>query len=61
MPNPGAEAPLRKVTLNLFEDDVERLKAHYGPGWSTVVRDLVGDHARFIDRSTPKTIGETYG
>lgn len=58
MPNPGLEKPIRKVTLNLWEADVATLKGHYGQGYTTVIRDLVEDHAKSITRSTPKTIGD---
>ena len=58
MPNPGLEKPIRKVTLNLWDDDVTTLKRHYGQGWSAIVRDLVEDHAKGIRRSVPKTIGD---
>jgi hypothetical protein len=58
MPNPGLEKPIRKVTLNLWERDYEVLKAHYGVGYTTVIRDLVEDHAQGIARATPKTIGD---
>jgi hypothetical protein len=58
VPNPGLEKPIRKVTLNLWERDVVTLKEYYGQGYTTVIRDLVEDHARGIARSTPKTIGD---
>jgi len=47
-----AGPPLRKITLNLYEDDCEIFERHYGRGWTTAVRDVVGDHAAFIRRST---------
>lgn len=43
MPTP-ADAPLRKVTLNLYEADVIGLEAMYGHGWSANVRQLVHEH-----------------
>lgn len=58
MPNPGLEKPIKKVTLNLWEEDVLTLKRHYGEGYSGAIRDVVGDHAAFIRRSTPKTVGD---
>lgn len=58
MPTPPSDT-LRKVTLNLFESDCALLEAHYGRGWSGIVRDIVSDHAQFIRRSTPtKTLGD---
>ena len=51
---------LRKVTLNLYDTDVEDLGALYGYGWSEVVRDLVRKHV--IERGTRTyTIGEAFG
>jgi len=40
MPKVAGE-PLRKVTLNLFESDVEWLKEVYGEGYSVEIRDIV--------------------
>lgn len=39
MPNPGADAPLRKVTLNLYEEDCVWLEQNLGYGWSQWVRE----------------------
>lgn len=36
-----AGPPLRKVTLNLFDEDVEWYSLYYGQGWSTAIRDAV--------------------
>lgn len=33
--------PLRKITLNLYLRDVERLVARFGHGWSIALRDQV--------------------
>lgn len=41
MPNPGLDSPHRKVTLNLWEEDVYTLRVEYGSGWSGKVRDIV--------------------
>jgi len=41
---PKSGDPLRKVTLNLFDADVEDMGHYYGHGWSEVVRDLVHRH-----------------
>lgn len=47
-----SDRPLRKVTLNLYEADVEWLQAHYGYGYSEVIRKAVRDFVREIkDRS----------
>lgn len=36
-----SEQALVKVTLNLFEADVEWLKARHGWGYSTAIRDII--------------------
>lgn len=41
-PRPGP--PLRKVTLNLFEEDCRALETIYGDGWTIIVRDLAHNH-----------------
>lgn len=43
MPRMATE-PLLKVTLNLFEADVEWFKQRYGQGFSEQIRDAVHDH-----------------
>lgn len=52
MPRPAAERPLRKVTLNLFDEDCTVMERSYGRGWSEIVRSLLEDHVRAI--TTPK-------
>lgn len=56
--SPGA--PLRKVTLNLYDDDVVRMEQVYGFGWSTIVRELVHDHTFRMHEiiKYPKTLGD---
>lgn len=53
----ASEEPFRKVTLNLFESDVEWLERNYGWGWSELVRDRIH---KFIHKQilTEKTDGE---
>lgn len=46
MPNPGADRPLRKVTINLYDEDVEAAQRYYGHGWSEELRNLWHDHMR---------------
>ena len=41
-----ADAPLRKVTLNLYDLDVRKMELRYGHGWSEVVRSWVNQHLR---------------
>lgn len=48
MPNPGAERPLRKVTLNLFEEDCVTFETGFGQGWTTKVRELVHSRAEMM-------------
>lgn len=60
MPNPGAEASLAKITLNIFEDDYQAMKTCYGNGWSVKVRELVQAHVQVLTRYHPlkKTLGD---
>lgn len=51
MPNPGADRPLRKVTLNLYEDDCVELERHHGHGWTTEVREVIYTHTTMCIRS----------
>ena len=39
-----AGEPLRKITLNLYERDVETLYKRFGWGWSEIVRGWVRQH-----------------
>jgi hypothetical protein len=41
MPNPGADAQLRKVTLNLYEEDCAAMERIFGRGWTTAIRELL--------------------
>lgn len=43
---PRSPEPLRKVTLNLFDEDCEWMERRYGHGWSERVRDLVRKHKK---------------
>lgn len=63
MPTP-ADAPLRKVTLNLYDLDVETLERQYGHGWSTHVRDMLHRHANVLRQWKPQktqTLGDLDG
>lgn len=46
------EHKLRKVTLNLFDEDCVKLERWYGHGWSTEIRNRI--HKFVIDRETYK-------
>ena len=36
-----ADEPIRKVTLNLYVQDIKDMERLYGRGWTEVVRNLV--------------------
>jgi hypothetical protein len=36
-----ADAPLQKITINIYEEDYEWLKETFGQGWSEHVRDYL--------------------
>jgi hypothetical protein len=42
------EAPLTKITLNLFTDDVEYLKQKYPIGYTEVIRNEVRYYVNFL-------------
>lgn len=53
-----ADRPLRKVTLNLYEEDVQRAEITYDHGWTTTLRNVWSD---FLAKRTPKprpTLGD---
>lgn len=60
MPNPGADAPLRKVTINLYESDCAAAESYYGRGWSEELRKLWHDHMRNVTsyQRFRKTLGD---
>jgi hypothetical protein len=37
----AADEPIIKVTLNLFQRDVEWLRRHYGYGFSAKIREIL--------------------
>ena len=45
MPTPPLEEPTTKITINVFTADLEALKRSHGPGWSTIIRELLRNHA----------------
>ncbi len=49
MPTPPLDQPHKKVTLNLWEKDVEYLKQHF-THWSEKVREIVHDFVRSKNR-----------
>lgn len=60
MPAQPAEYPLRKVTLNLYEMDVESAESYYGRGWSEELRRLWHDHMKNVTgyQKLRKTLGD---
>jgi hypothetical protein len=65
MPNPGSDRPLRRVTLNLYEEDVVLLEHKLGQGWSTYIRDQLNTHVTIFYRSeatkSKPTLGDLIG
>jgi hypothetical protein len=58
---PRSDDPLRRVTLNLYEEDCVWLEAHYGHGWTERVRSHI--HMEVLKRSSdrpipPRTLGD---
>ena len=41
MPQPPAEEPQTKITLNLFTSDVDYLKRTIGHGYTSVIREII--------------------
>lgn len=59
--NPAhVDAPLRKVTMNLYEADCAFLEKHIGRGWSEHVRTLVHAYAHGLADTTYQklTVGD---
>lgn len=57
--------PLTKVTLNLYESDVNWFRKRYGQGYSTFIRDMIRRHRcdvlhaeHEIDRSEHDWLGQ---
>jgi hypothetical protein len=46
MPNPGSSRPLRRVTLNLYEEDCVALEREHGYGWTGRVRETIHESVR---------------
>lgn len=55
-----ADAPLRRITLNLYEADAVAMENYYGHGWSIEVRRLVYEHInqRNPDAIRRRTLGD---
>lgn len=40
-PAHASPLPLRKVTINLYEEDVQRAETLFGYGWSEQLREII--------------------
>lgn len=70
---PRADAPLRRITLNLYTSDCDFLSAYLGHGWTEQVRTLVHAYAQGLqpqksmcvqtidEHGEPKLIRRTLG
>ena len=54
MPQPPAEEPLVKVTLNLNAADVEWFRERFGYGWTTAVRNALRARVKQYQEMTRK-------
>lgn len=54
------DAPLRKVTLNLYDADCDALAEYYGRGWTEQVRQVIHSHTiiTISHHKTRKTLGD---
>jgi hypothetical protein len=58
MPNPGSSIPLRKVTLNLYEEDCAYAERFFGQGWSEIVRDCFHRRVQATRFVKSRTLGD---
>lgn len=57
MPTPAGD-PLRKVTLNLYEQDCQIFERVYGRGWTSEVRDFINISAQGLKMATKTKLGD---
>lgn len=58
MPRPS-ERPMRKATIRLFEDQIERLRMLYPSiGYNVIIRALIEEHFNKLDRKLSKRLTE---
>lgn len=50
-----AGPPLKKITTNLYHEDVIKLKTRFGDGWSVYLRDIVHDA---LHEPKPRTVAD---
>ena len=58
MPNPGSDKPLRRVTLNLYEEDCTYAERYLGYGWAKLVRDEFHHYIEGRREHKRKTLGD---
>ncbi len=58
MPNPGSDRPLRKVTLNLYDEDVTYLQHAFGWGYSDLVRQIIHKRVMELKSRAGHSIGD---
>lgn len=58
MPNPGSDKPLRKVTLNLYDEDLRYIEAKFGWGWSQIIRTHIHDFVHGMRKGQGLTVGD---
>ena len=58
MPNPGSDRPLRRITLNLYDEDCTYAETHLGYGWAKLVRDEFHRYIRSLRTTRSRTLGD---
>jgi hypothetical protein len=53
------DAPLRRVTLNLYQNDVVDMDSYYGHGWTEIIRNLVRQHVQAL-KPNVRTLGDLH-
>lgn len=56
-----ADAPLRRVTMNFYAEDVEWMIANYGAGWTERVRQHIHNEIAARNKPIPqirRTLGD---
>lgn len=43
-----AEAPIHKVTFNMYKSDYEALIETYGRGWTETLREIIHQHVKTL-------------
>lgn len=59
----ASDRPLRKVTMNFYEDDVAYMVATYGSGWTSEVRQRLSDfitNRKLLQRHIDAGFGDKY-